>query len=947
MKIVKLKTNHMVNPLGFDLGKPHLSYVVSDTNAKRQTGARILVSADPGFEEIVFDTGISASINSLDTEIPIQLKPCTRYYWKVQVWTETGESTESTVAWFETAKMDQPWTGIFITPDMDKDIHPVFMKNVEVRKTVYSARMYICGLGLYEIEINGKKVGDEYLAPYCNAYDKWIQYQTYDISNYLQEGDNSFEIPLGNGWYKGYFGYGPDSKEVYGDKFALLCEVVINYTDGTTDVINSDTSWKVKRSKIIESSIYHGEIYDANMKDETIYSVNKIDLDYSKLKARLSLPVVIKHKIKPIEIITTPKGETVLDMGQNMVGWVSFKCKEEKGTEIVLQHGEILQEGNFYRDNLRAAKAEYHYISDGKETVVRPHFTFYGFRFVKVTGIKNPINLEDFTGNVLYSDMEQTGFIETSDPLVNQLFSNTLWGQRGNFLDVPTDCPQRNERLGWTGDAQMFSGTACYNMDVFEFLKKYSYDLYQEQKARDGLVPMFVPALNEEHLASTAWGEAATVIPWVSYVHYGNKSIIEDQFDSMKAWVDFMRREDEKTGGTRLWKTGFHFGDWLALDGGYDNMPTGGTDIYFISSAYYFYSTSIVAKAAKVLGKTEITNEYEQLAGDIKNAIQDEYFTKNGRLAIDTQTARVVALFMNLVPDEYRSRIAEELRERLKKDKNYLRTGFVGTPYLCRVLSENGCNDLAYTLLLNKEYPGWLYAITMGATTIWERWNSVLPDGKISSTGMNSLNHYTYGSIVEWMYRNAAGINPIEEAPGFKRAKLAPNPDARLQYVKASLDTASGTYKVNWNMTKDNNLEIEFTIPFDCKAAVVLPNANGKAVLLNNTALDDLSFEYEQKGNTVVLELESGTWKFCYTPTTEFIRYYSTKDSIDELYKNEEAKQIINEFIPFIKLLTPDIYVESIRELAINPFFLGVSSFKLTEELMDKLDALLGKIQKK
>ena len=776
MKIVNLKTNHVINSLGFDLGKPSFSFITCETTASIQVAAQIQVAIDEEFAQIVFDSGKSEEIDSLAFELPIELKIRTRYYWKVTVWADNGEVATSDLAWFETAKMDETWSSKWITPDLDSEIHPILTKDFNIEKSskaIKSARAYVCGLGLYEMNINGKKCGDEYLAPNFNAYDKWLQYQTYDITETLEEGSNIIEVSLGNGIYKGRFGL--DRKEnLYGDKFALLCEVVINYEDGTSVIINSDETWKARKSKILSSGIYDGEVYDSTFNDQTTYEVHEIELGFDKLKARLSLPVKIKERLKVVEVITTPAGETVLDLGQNMVGWIEFKTSAPKGSEITLQFGEILQEGNFYRDNLQSAKCEFKYIADGEEAIVRPHFTYYGFRYVKVSGWYGEVKAEDFTGCALYSDMELTGHIETSNPLVNRLFLNALWGQKGNFLDVPTDCPQRDERLGWTGDAQVFSGTASFNMDTFAFFNKYVYDIAREQEARGGLVPNIVPVAGSGDGCSSGWSDAATIIPWTLYLQYGDKKILEEQFDSMKGWVDYIRRIDENTGSKKLWTVGFQLGDWLALDGENPNSFAGGTETGFIASAYYYYSSMIVAKSAKILGKEDVFKEYEALASDIKKAIREEYFTLTGRLALKNQTAYILALYMDLVPEGKKDRVISDFRERLKADKNHLKTGFIGTPYLCKALSENGCNDLSYTLLLNKDYPSWLYAVTMGATTIWERWNSVLPDGKISGTDMNSLNHYSYGSIVEWMYRYMAGINPVENKPGFRHIKLTP-----------------------------------------------------------------------------------------------------------------------------------------------------------------------------
>jgi len=940
MRITNLKVNRITNPLGFDLGKPRFSFITCDTEAKNQVAARIEVALDINFDDLVFDSGKDEEIDSLAFELPIELKPYTRYYWRVTVCADNGEAATSEVQWFETAKLHEAWSAKWITPAFDKEIHPVITKEFSVSKEVISARAYACGLGLYEMGINGEKVGQEYLTPNFNTYNKWIQYQTYDITDIVKEGKNSVEVILGNGLYKGRFGFNDGgSTEIYGNKFALLCEIMITYADGTVENIHSDSSWKAIKSNIVASGIYDGEVYDATLNDSTIYEVNEVDLGYGKLKARLSLPVVIKEKLKPIEVISTPAGETVLDLGQNMVGWVQFKTNAPKGTEIILQYGEILQDGNFYRENLRTAKAEHKYIADGKEAIVRPHFTFYGFRYVKVTGWNGNLNPDDFIGCVLYSDMDLTGHVETSNPLINRLFLNALWGQKGNFLDVPTDCPQRDERMGWTGDAQVFSGTACFNMDTYAFFNKYGYDLWKEQEEHAGMVPMFVPDITGFGVSSSAWGEAATVIPWNVYLHYGDKAILKQQFNSMKAWVDYIKEDVDASGGKRLWTTGFHLGDWLGLDGEDSVFPTGGTEISFISSAYYCYSAEIVSKTAKVLGMSEISREYEELSNEVRTAIRNEYFTKNGRLALSTQTALIVALFMDLAPDEFRERTAKDLRKQLQKDKNHLTTGFVGTPYLCRVLSESGNNDLAYSLLLNKDYPSWLYAVTMGATTIWERWNSVLPDGKISGTDMNSLNHYSYGSIVEWMFRNMAGINPVEDKPGFRHVKLAPQPDYRLKYVKASLNSAVGLYESQWSINEDGTLNYKFIIPFNATATLILPDTGIETVQVNNKLFEETELCANQSGENICVELTSGVWEFCYRPTKEYIKRYSTRSSINELLSNPESKIVLSETLPQMSMMPEEIFEkvgqQSLREFAKTPFF------TLEDKILDELDQKL------
>jgi alpha-L-rhamnosidase len=884
VKISHLKTNHVVNPLGFALDKPTFSWIVDDTADTVQTAAQVLVSHDCGFEQLLFDSGRleGAAIDSLAYRPAITLHPRTRYYWKVRVWGET-ESAESEPAWFETAKQAEPWQAQWITPDWDdRQLHPIMFRQFELPARVVSARAYISGLGLYHFELNGQKVGNEYLTPYCNAYDQWIQVQAFDITEQLQPGPNLISVMLGNGWYKGRYGANGGVADFYGDRFALLCEIRVTLEDGSEQVIGTDSYWQAQPSPVVASDIFDGETYDARISKDVRASgnairVKPIDIDMGRLEARRSLPVCINEERKPQALLHTPAGETVLDMGQNMTGWVRFRTSAPAGTRIHLQFAELMQDGNFFRDNLRTAKAEYIYIADGTDAIVEPYFTFFGFRYVKISGWYGEPYLDDFTGCVVYSQMETTGDVETSNPKVNHLFRNALWSQKGNFLDIPTDCPQRDERLGWTGDIQVFAGSACFNMDSAAFLSKFAYDLGKEQAKLGGMVPHIVPMSNLQKGGSTAWGDVATILPWTLYQFYGDVAILEAQFDSMRGWVDHIRRIDEALGGRRLWTEGEHFGDWLALDASDPSSRKGGTPHDFIASAFYCYSARLVAKAAAVLGRTQDAEAYDRLSDEIRSAIQDEFFTPTGRLAVPTQTGYLLALFMDLVPYGYRERVQNDLIDRMKQDNVHLRTGFVGTPYLCRVLSNIGANDLAYRLLLNEDSPSWLYAVNLGATTIWERWNSLGPDGSIRSltagatasdsaarsAKMNSLNHYAYGSIVEWMYRDMCGLNPdfgALPASGVRSIRIAPKPDASLQWAKAHYQSAAGLLESGWRIDEAGQLTIDLTIPFNIEAHVTLPDAQMDDVTVNGQRLHSSA----QVGKSVELTLRAGHYTIAY-----------------------------------------------------------------------------------
>lgn len=952
MEITHLKVNHLVNPLGYDLGQPTISYVVRDTLAKKQEKAQILVSLDEDFSALLYDSGETDTITSTAFPLPIDLEPETRYYWKVRVWADNGESAESPAAWFETAKGGD-WKADWITPCTPKEMQMSVFKTLNITKPVVRCRMYLTGVGLYELYINGEKQGDECLLPGFCDYDTWIQYQTWELT--LQSGENEIEVLLGDGWYKGWYGL-RQTEENYGDRLACIGELHIFYEDGTTEVITTDPTWQARKSRVVSSGIYPGEVYDAALDISETFPVEKADLDKGKLSPRLSPPIKIHERIKPVELIHTPAGETVLDMGQNMVGWLGFHCKAPKGTKLHFQFGEILQDGNFYNDNLRTAKAEFTYIADGTECDVRQHFTFYGYRFVKITGWDGEPDINDFRGLVIHSEMEELGDIETSDPLVNQLIHNAKWGQKGNFVDVPTDCPQRDERYGWTGDAQIFSGTACFNMDTYAFYTKYGKDIYAEQQKLNGSVPDVVPVANYPGDGSTAWGEAATVIPWNVYLHYGDKGILKRQYASMKAWVDYMKGEDDRSGGRRLWQSGFHYGDWLALDGNVEGGVYGATDPHLIASGYYYHSTMIVAKTAKLLGKEADAEAYGSLAEEIRNAFIREYFTPAGNLSVDTMTAYVVVLYMGLTPDYAYERVCRGLLNKLKKNRYHLNTGFVGTPYLCRMLSENGMNDLAYHLLLEKGFPGWLYEVLMGATTVWERWNSVLPDGKISGTEMNSLNHYAYGSIVEWMYRNMLGIQPMEEGAGFKKFRVAPAPNYQISWAKGCLRSAAGMIKSSWTID-GKKLKMIVTVPFDAEAEIVLPDADVKEIKKlrgkgesnegssadavcessdsNNSGIRRIT----QTGSSVTVEAEAGTYIFEYEPTKPYRKVYSIDSPMEELMENPKTRKILEEnYLCRFKNIPFEKELFTLEELMNGPFT------SLPREEWETLDAKLRSV---
>lgn len=842
MRIEKLRTNHIECPLGYLTDKLVFSWIVSEAEGQYQKSARVRIGTEEQMNHLVYDSGEREDISSLGFEVPFITQPCTRYYWDVSVTDEKGNMGISEVTWFETAKGEEGILGQWIGSPFHQNLHPAFQKNFYLKKPIKSARFYGTALGLFECFVNGTKTGDEYLAPFYTDYNNWLQYVTYDITEQLQVGENAVGIILGNGWYKGRFGDVAGIDQLYGNRFQLLAELRIVYEDGTVEQIGTDTGWKCCPCEITQSSIYDGEAIDARRKIPGFSTIHydmpifQFAVSETGTKAmitpRLSPALRVMEIRKPVQLLRTPKDELVLDFGQVMTGWVEADVNLPKGCEFYLQYGELLQEGCFYNENLRSAKQEFRFISDGTPAHVRPHFTFYGFRYVKVTGVDS-VQLDDFVACVLYSEIEEIGFIETSNEKVNQLISNTKWGQKGNFVDIPSDCPQRDERFGWTGDAQVFCATASFHMYTPAFYRKYMYDMALEQKHLGGAVPYVVPdALNQAYrilgvpenmYGACGWGDVSTIIPWTMYLFYGDKTLLEQQYENMTGWVNFIRNQDvEYAEGKYLWRSGYHYGDWLALDN-----PQGGcrgaTDEYYLASAYYYYSTKLTAKVAEILGKESDAIYYQELSQKICEAIQKEYFAEDGTLKIDTQTAHVLALYFGFAPKTSRKQLVLRLKQKLDARNIHLDTGFLGTPYLCRTLAQEGLIDYAYTLLLNEDYPSWLYEVNMGATTVWERWNSVMPDGLVSDTGMNSMNHYSFGAVAEWIYRGICGLNPLLRKPGFKKVKIAPQIDGRLDWAKVVYNSASGQYISGWKL-EGNQCRVDIQIPFDASAEFEVPD---------------------------------------------------------------------------------------------------------------------------
>jgi alpha-L-rhamnosidase len=875
VKVHNLLCENISNPVGIDVQQPRFSWqLVSDNRNVSQTAYEITVSSR---KTVVWKSGKIMSGQSVHVSYGgTVLQSGKKYTWQVRVWDNDGKASQwSEPAFFQTAFFDKSawkakWIEAGFTEDSINRPAQYFRRNFSVIKKIVSATAYITSHGMYEAHINGKRVGDYYLTPGWTSYNKRLQYQVYDVTGLLKSGNNAIGVIAGNGWYRGFLAWS-GNKNVYGKKLAILFQLDITYSDGTATSIVSDETWKSSEGAIRYAEIYHGETLDAREEkngwstagynDAGWSGVKTADYSLDNLLATSNEPVKKQERFKPVKVITTPNGEKVIDFGQNLVGWVLVKAKGNAGDTVKIYHAEVLdKKGNFYIDNLRVAKATATYILSGKsDEIFEPHFTFYGFRYIMIEGVDEIIP-ENFTAVALYSDMKPTGTFTSSHALLNQLQQNIQWGQRGNFLDVPTDCPQRDERLGWTGDAQAFSRTAAFNFGVNNFFAKWLRDVEADQQP-NGSVPFVIPnVLGPMAGGATGWADAATIIPWNMYLAYSDKKILENQYRSMQAWVGYM----EKASKNYLWNIGFHFGDWLFYDPDDDRDGRSAvTDKYMIAQCFFAHSVQIMINTANILGKKDDADRYTELLKNIKEAFVKEYLTPNGRLVSGTQTAYVLALNFDMLPENLREQAVEKLVQNIRSYNNHLTTGFLGTPYLCHVLSRFGKTDIAYQLLMQETYPSWLYPVKMGATTIWERWDGIKPDSSFQTPTMNSFNHYAYGAIGDWMYRVIAGLDTYEDAPGYKHIRIKPHIGGGLTHAAATLQTYYGKIISGWKLEGDKIL-IDVEIPANTRATVYVPAAGAEKIKESGMPVSsskDIQLAAAENGN-VILKLGSGKYQF-------------------------------------------------------------------------------------
>jgi len=882
LNAVKLRCEYLKNPIGIGVLKPRFSWIlVADRNNVMQKTYRLQFALDRLFNDIIWDSGMIVSSESVHIKYGgPSLRSSTRYFYRVEISDNQGQNSDwSETAFFETAMLSvSEWKAKFISPEgIDEGD---FSKGKLLRYEFYLdaevafARVYATALGMYELYINGNRIGEDLFTPGWTSYKHRIQYQTYDVTDMLRDGDNVLGGIVGPGWYKGDLASSFRKRNIYGFQTGLLVQLLIRYTDGREQFVVTNENWKASDGPIQYSELYHGETYDARLEqsgwnmckfnDSAWDSVKILKQDLSVLIVQEGIPIKRQETFKPKAMFDTPKGELVIDFGQNLVGWVKIKVSGNVGSKVKLKHGEVLDaEGNFYTANLRSARCCIEYIlkGEGLETF-EPHFTFQGFRYIKIEEFPGMPTVDNFTAVVIHSDMGLTGNFSCSNELINKLHQNILWGLKGNSVDLPTDCPQRDERLGWTGDAQAFIGTACYLMDTTRFFTKWLRDLKIDQ-LRNGGVPYVIPdvltgffkidsiEIKEEH-SSTGWGDASVVCPWTIYKFYGDKQILEEQYSSMKGWIEYIKSRAEN--GV-LWNAGFHFGDFLALDSR-DGSNFGGTPNDLIATAYYSKSTELVAKTAKILGYNEDAETYFKLHERIVKAFQQEFYNPSGYLTTKTQTAQILALMFNLAPEVYVERTVQTLIDLMDENDGHLQTGVLGTPYICHALSLNGKLDTAYDLLLKKDYPSWLYQITKGATTIWENWNGIKPDGTMCNANLNSFNHFAFGAIGEWLYSVVAGINTDLDLPGYKRIIMKPQPGGDLTYAQMDFISIYGRIAIKWKI-EHNNMVVDLVVPHNTTARVILLGAAPEVISRNGVIFTACEGGAEA-------EIGSGMYKFTY-----------------------------------------------------------------------------------
>ena len=897
MRLAQLKCEHRVNPLGIDVVSPRLSWVLeSSQRSQSQSAYQILVAGRQedleAEKHLLWDSGKVISNRSINIEYEgAALRSGMRCYWKVRVWDREDRpgAYSKPAVWSMGLLNPSDWLaewisprrgtpGGFEPPSQEWTDHPMarasrppyLRKAFTLSGPVREATLYVTARGLYEIWLNGARVGDAVLAPGWTDYNKRILYQTYDVTTMLTPGENALGSILGDGWYAGYVGFDPKRRGAhYGSHLQLLLQLQVQYEDGTVATIVSDGSWVSAIGPLRYADFLMGECYDARYEldgwsepgfdDSQWRNVDAESPSDVQLVADPSQPIRVMQEIAAKTVTNPSPGTYVFDLGQNMVGWVRLRVRGEAGTRVTLRHAEVLNpDGTIYTRNLRSVQATDAYILKGADwEVFQPRFTFHGFRYVEVTGYPGEPALEAITGCVVHSDTPFSGTFECSSPLINQLQSNIVWGQRGNFVSIPTDCPQRDERLGWMGDAQIFVRTACFNADVAAFFTKWLTDVADAQSLQ-GAFPDIAPLLYRSFgflgEGAPAWGDAGVIVPWTIYRVYGDTRIIAQQYTAMTRWMDYIHSANPNL--LRQQRLNNNYGDWLSPSG--DHTPKD-----LLATAYWAYDAKLMAEMTDALGHQDDARKYKNLFQGIKEAFMKAYVAPDGRINGDTQTCYVLALYMDLLPDELRAAAAKHLVAAIEKKDWHLSTGFVGVGYLCPALTEAGYTDVAYRLLNNDTFPSWGYTIRHGATTIWERWDGWTEERGFQSSEMNSFNHYSLGSVGDWLYRYVAGIDLDYGATGYERFVIHPRPGGGLTWARGEYASIRGKILSEWKV-EDHKILLKVIVPPNTTATVYVP-ATRKSELVESgkpvEQAEGIKFLRMGEGE-VVLAVESGEYEF-------------------------------------------------------------------------------------
>lgn len=863
---VFLVCNYLTNPLGVHDANPRLAWQLAPVEGRRglaQSAYQIKVSSQPGGPADLWDSGRITGDATI--QIPYAGKPLpsrTRAYWQVTSWDDQGAASTSPAgtAFWETGLLHRsdwtaqwigaPWRGAGQTGAPA----PFVRRSFTLAHKPASARLYITALGLYEAYLNGARIGTDHFTPGWTDLRKRVQYQVYDVTAQLTAGDNVIGAILGDGWYCGHVAQ--QGRQNYGDRPKLLAQLEVTYADGTRQVIGTDQSWQLAAGPILENDFLMGESYDARQEltgwlspqpAAGAWQPAQVFADPGlELSPALTAPVQQHESLAPRGAPKKGSGwgsaSYLFDFGQNLVGTVTVRIKAPAGTTLKLRYGEMLDaKGELYVENLRNARATDYYTCKGDPAgeTWTPRFTFHGFRYAEISGLPKDVAIgaDALTAQVLHSGLAATGEFSCNDPLLNQLQSNIQWGQRGNYLEVPTDCPQRDERLGWTGDAQAFIRTGAWNRDVAAFFNKWQRDIADAQLP-SGAVPAVIPAVDlVPGDGGPAWADAAVICPWTIYQCYGDAALLGRHYDSLRRYVDFLatQSQDDIRLHPALGKWS-GFGDWLALDG--SGLTDGGTPKDLIATAFYAHDARLLAAMARTLGKADEAARYDALAARVTQAFQSRFVTADGLVTGNTQTSYVLALHFNLVPAGLRPKLADALVRDIRRRGNKLSTGFVGTPYLLHVLAREGRLDVAYELLHQEQWPSWLYAVTQGATTIWERWDGWTKEKGFQDKGMNSFNHYAYGAVGDWLYQVVAGIEIDPLRPAYQHILLQPQSGGKLTTVRASHLSPHGEVASSWRVG-DNTFEWDVTVPPNTTATARFPIPANAVILEGGRPLAD------------------------------------------------------------------------------------------------------------